>query len=146
MSKIDERIMQQPFRILVFVWIALTSVLSSSAIAGGLLDGKRFLGDAGIIGRKADEKGDIITFADGKFHSSSCDQYGYGKGDYSATRVGDVIQFEVTTTSEKDGRLLWKGTLKGDVLEGRFVHYRKPSFFRSNPEPVEHWFKASLNQ
>jgi hypothetical protein len=28
------------------------------------------------------------------------------------------------------------------VLEGTFVHYRKPAWYRPNPEPIEHWFKA----
>lgn len=131
-------------RIAFILTIVLAGLFAGAASAAALLDGKQFVGDAGVVGKAADAKGDVISFTDGKFHSSSCDQYGYGKGDYTATRVGDVIQFEATTISDKDGRLHWKGTLKGDALEGGFVHHRKPSFFRSNPEPVEHWFKARL--
>jgi hypothetical protein len=109
---------------------------------GASLDGKTFVADAGEKGKAADEKGDVITFAGGKFHSSACDQYGYGKGDYKATTAGDAIQFEAVTMSEKDGRLVWKGTVRGDQIEGTFVHHRKPGIFNKNPEPVEHWFKG----
>ena len=48
------------------------------------------------------------------------------------------------TVSEKDGRLQWKGTVQGDSISGTFIHLRKPSFFRPNPEPVEHWFKGKV--
>ena len=86
-----------------------------------VLDGKVFVGDAGLKGKAADEKGDVITFNDGKFHSSSCDQYGYNKGAYKATASGDAVQFEAETQSEKDGRLVWKGTVRGSEIEGTFV-------------------------
>ena len=106
------------------------------------LDGKVFVADAGEKGKAADEKADIITFKDGKFHSSLCDQYGYGKANYKAVAQGDAIVFEVETQSEKDGRLVWKGSVTGDQIEGNFTHYRKGGFFNSNPAPVEHWFKG----
>ena len=106
------------------------------------LDGKSFLADAGIKGKVADEKGDIITFSDGKFHSSVCDQYGYSKADYKSVAQGDAVAFETETQSEKDGRLVWKGTVRGDVIEGTFIHYRKGGLLNSNPDPEEHWFKG----
>ena len=110
------------------------------------LDGKVYVGEAGEKGKPADEKDDVISFADGKFHSSACDKWGFGKGAYSASANGEAIAFEVETSSEKHGRLAWKGTAKGDTLEGTFVHYRKPSFFRPSPDPIEHWFKATLKR
>ena len=106
------------------------------------LDGRAFVGDAGMKGKEADEKGDVLTFNGGMFHSSSCDQYGYSKAAYKATAAGDAIQFEVETTSEKDGRLVWKGTVRGSDIEGTFVHYRKGWLLNPNPEPQEHWFKG----
>ena len=108
------------------------------------LDGKVFVADAGEKGKAADEKADIITFKDGKFHSSLCDQYGYGKANYKAIAQGDAIVFEVETQSEKDGRLVWKGSVTGDQIEGNFTHYRKGGFFNSSPAPVEHWFKGKV--
>jgi len=108
------------------------------------LDGKVFVADAGEKGKAADEKADIITFRDGKFHSSSCDPYGYGKGDYKTSVQGDTIMFEVETRSDKDGRLVWKGSVRGDQIEGNFTHYRKGGFFNSSPAPIDHWFKGKL--
>jgi hypothetical protein len=123
---------------------ALCAIAGSfAAAAPGPLDGKVFVGEAGETGKPADEKNDIITFADGKFHSSACDQWGFGKGDYTAKTEGDATVFEVETVSEKEGKLKWKGTLKNGVLEGSFVHNRRPAWYRPNPEPIEHWFKAA---
>lgn len=108
------------------------------------LDGKVFVVDAGEKSKPADEKADVITFKDGKFHSSSCDQYGYDKGNYKTSADGDAIIFEVETQSDKDGRLVWKGSVRGDQIEGNFTHYRKGGFFNSNPAPIEHWFKGKV--
>ena len=122
--------------------LALPLVVTHAAAQAATLDGKVFVADAGEKGKDADEKGDIITFKDGKFHSSSCDQYGYGKGNYKSAAEGDAITFEAETTSDKDGRLAWKGVVRGDTIEGTFTHYRKGGFFNSNPAPIEHWFKG----
>lgn len=129
-----------------FVLIVLAACLAviPAAALPGLLDGKVFIGDAGEKGKPADEKDDVITFQDGMFHSKVCDQWGYSKGAYRATAEGDVITFETETVSPKDGRLVWKGTVKGDSLEGVFTHYRKPWLLRRNPAPIEHWVKAKL--
>jgi len=108
------------------------------------LDGRVFVADAGEKGKAADEKNDVISFDGGKFHSSSCDQYGFGKGDYRASASGDAVAFEAETQSDKDGRLVWRGTVRGDEIEGTFVHYRKPGFFTPNPAPIEHWFKGRV--
>ncbi len=123
--------------------VAALSVSATPATAQNVsLDSKVYIADAGEKGKSADEKADVLTFKDGKFHSSSCDQYGYGKGDYKAAAQGDAITFEAETTSAKDGRLTWKGAVRGDVIEGTFIHYRKPGFFNANPAPIEHWFKG----
>jgi hypothetical protein len=121
--------------------------LSPAAFAqAGALDGKVFVADAGLKGKEAEEKGDVITFAGGQFHSSSCDQYGYSKASYRATPAGNAVAFEAETKSEKDGRLVWKGEVKGDTIEGTFVHYRKGWLLNPNPEPQEHWFKGQAKR
>lgn len=107
-----------------------------------LLDGRVFVADAGLKGKPADEKGDVLTFAGGKLHSSLCDQYGYDKGDYKATKVGDAVEFEAVTLSGKYGRNVWKGTVRGGEIEGTFVFHPKGGFFNKNPAPEEHWFKG----
>jgi hypothetical protein len=108
------------------------------------LDGRAFVADAGEKGKAADEKNDVITFNGGKFHSSACDQWGFNKGDYKVSSSGEAVAFEAETQSEKDGRLVWKGTVRGDVIEGTFVHYKKGWMLNPNPEPVEHWFKGRV--
>ena len=118
------------------------SIVPASA-QPALLDGRVFVADAGPKGKASDEKGDVITFKDGTFHSSICDQYGYNKGSYKASASGDAMSFEVETVSEKDGRLVWKGSVRGNEIEGTFVHHRKGGFFNSNPAPAEHWFKGT---
>ena len=127
---------------LLFALLMIAPAMPAAHAEPGPLDGKVFVADAGEIGKPADEKDDVITFANGTFHSSICDQWGYGKGTYRATLSGDEISFEVETVSEKDGRLQWKGRIKGEVIQGSFTHFRKPGFFRPNPDPIEHWFKG----
>jgi hypothetical protein len=121
-------------------------VLVVPAQAAGLLDGRRFVGDTGPIGQAATEKGDVITFAGGRFHSAQCDQWGFGKGEYRATQYGDAIRFETTTVSGEHGRLQWRGSVRGSALEGTFTHHRKPSWWRPNPEPLEYWVRATAQR
>jgi hypothetical protein len=139
-------IMHSTHRVISFAafaaFVALLLVSPTAAAQTEILEGRVFIADAGEKGKEADAKGDIITFKDGKFHSSACDQYGYGKGNYKSSAQGEAITFEAETTSEKDGRLAWKGTVRGDAIEGTFIHYRKGGFFNPNPAPVEHWFKG----
>ena len=133
-----------PRRILTLASFATLFAMPATQVfaQAASLDGKAFVAEAGEKGKAADEKNDTISFKDGKFHSSACDQYGYGKADYKASAQGNTITFEVETKSEKDGRLVWKGTVNGDQIEGNFTHYHKGGFFNSNPAPVEHWFKG----
>ena len=132
----------------LFMFVAVTALVVLPVAHLGAqstsLDGKVFVADAGEKGKPADEKADVITFKDGKFHSSSCDQYGYNKGIYKTSADGDAITFEAETQSDKDGRLIWKGSVRGDQIEGNFTHYRKGGFFNSNPAPIEHWFKGKV--
>ena len=125
----------------LFTALMLFPVMPAAAQATSL-DGKVFVADIGYKGKEAHDKGDIITFKDGKFHSATCDQYGYTKGDYKTATQGDATTFETETQSEKYGRLSWKGTVRGSQIEGTFIMYPKPGFFDRNPAPVEHWFKG----
>lgn len=124
---------------------ALALALMTSLVAAqGLLDGRKFVADAGYVGKEADEKGDVITFADGRFHSLTCDRWGFNKAEYKATKDGDLVSFEATTVSDSDDRLHWRGAVRGDLIEGKFTHHRKPRWYRPNPEPLEHWFKGKV--
>ena len=122
--------------------LALLCLIPMIAAAQAALDGRRFDTQAGLAGKPAHIPKDILSFAEGKFHSSDCDQYGYDRGAYRSTTDGGAVTFEVETRSEPYGRNVWKGVVRGDTVEGTMVFHRKPTFFRPNPEPLEHWFKG----
>lgn len=122
------------------------ALITSIAVAQVPLEGRKFDTEAGLTGKPAHVKQDILSFAGGKFHSSDCDQYGYDRGDYRANTTGDGIAFEVETRSEQYGRNVWKGVVKGDQIEGTMVFYRKPTWWRPNPDPLEHWFRGKAIQ
>ncbi len=129
---------------LVFGLAAIATIMfMSNASAQMLLEGRKFDTQAGLVGKAAHVKSDILSFAGGKFHSSDCDQYGYGKGDYKASSQGESVTFEVQTQSEQYGRNDWKGVVKGNEIEGTMTFYRRPTWWRPNPEPLDHWFKGS---
>ena len=136
----------------VFLAAAATGLLAAVAALvapaahaqADLLDGKVFVVKEGEAGKPA-SLDNVMTFAAGLFHSRACDEWGYGKGSVKATREGESIRFETETLSEKYGtRQVWKGTIKGDTIEGTKTLYKKPSFFRPNPAPEEGWFKGTL--
>ena len=107
------------------------------------LEGRRFDTQAGMAGKAAHVPSDILAFAGGLFHSSDCDQYEYGKGRYSRTVEPDgSMRFEAETLSPTYGRNVWTGRVRGRSIEGEFVFYRKPTWWRPNPEQLPHWFKG----
>lgn len=116
---------------------------ATHAAAASLLDSKVFAADVGPKGKPAEEKNDVLTFRDGQFDSSACAQYGYAKASYQSRAEGDAIAFEAETTSAKDGRLVWRGTVRGNDVEGTILHHKKGiSVIGSTPN--EMWFKGKL--
>jgi hypothetical protein len=87
------------------------------------LDGRNFDGVVLECGKTSGDA-DTLTFKDGRFRSSACDQYGYGDGPYSATSSGEAIAFEAETESPKYGKLLWKGVVRGPRLDGTMTMVR----------------------
>jgi hypothetical protein len=84
------------------------------------LEGSTFYVDLAPKGKPAYAK-DTLTFANGFFHSSECDQYGFQKGKYSAKKNRNVIEFETETRSAKEGVMRWKGTVNGDDINIEYV-------------------------
>ena len=103
---------------------------------GGALDGKSFAVDSGEKGKPAGKDKEVITFKDGKLHSSACDAYGFGDGAYTAKTSGGATTFEADTASAKEGKIHWRGTVRGDVVDGSF------SWTKSGQAPIEYWFKT----
>ncbi len=87
------------------------------------LDGRSFHGIVLQAG-KTEGDADTLLFADGRFRSTACDQYGYGDGAYTARRDGDRIHFDAETESARWGSLQWHGTVTGARLDGTLTMVR----------------------
>lgn len=96
------------------------------------LDGRSF---DGVFLERGKTKGDAdtLSFKGGRFHSSACDRYGYSDSAYKATAQGDAIAFEAETESPKYGKLVWKGTVRGDKLDAT------ATAVRDGKPPIENW-------
>lgn len=121
--------------LLVFAGLYL-GVTPHAAYGGGELDGKTF------VKAEADKK-DVLTFENGKFHSSLCDKYGFGKGDYTAAMTAGGTSFKAETTSARHGNMVWSGVVKGDSLEGSYT-WTKKGWFRTKTKTKN--FTATLKQ
>jgi len=129
--------------LVVVMFISISTALSQAEATKeikapkGALDGMTFVGEAGEKGKKADTK-DIIKFRKGKLHSEGCDVYGFDKGKYTTTKSGDAIMFEAETLSKKEGKMHWKGTVKGDMIEASYV------WTKAGQSSIEYVFKGKL--
>lgn len=106
---------------LLLLFILTLTALPVTVHADNLLDGKTFVATV-------DNEKDTLTFADGMFHSSSCDEYGFGKGNYVARQTDNGIAFEAKTTSADNGEMIWAGTIRGDTIKGNY-HWTKKIWF-----------------
>jgi hypothetical protein len=110
--------------LLLAVALVLLWTPEPAAAENGPLDGKTF---AGEMTEKGKTKGDADTFVfrDGKFRSTACDAYGFTETAYTSA-VSDVsTRFEAEATSPREGTMKWKGTVRGDSLEGTAVWTKK---------------------
>ena len=102
----------------VIMCIILVTMFSITApltlFAGESLEGKTFV-------TLLDGEDDVLTFQNGMFNSSSCEEWGYRPGKYTTTGSGDSLSFEATTTSEKHGGMVWTGTVQGDTIKGGYL-------------------------
>ncbi|MGH9316043.1 MAG: hypothetical protein ACRD1P_02895 [Thermoanaerobaculia bacterium] len=119
--------------------LVLASAPSAAAEKGRILDGKSFVGECGEKGKTAGEK-EEIHFFNGKFRSVACDPHGFGDAPYTVMPSGGGIGWTAETTSEKEGKMQWKGTVKGDTLTGTFV------WMRAGRAPIEYWVKGTLKK
>ena len=101
------------------------------------LDGKTFVGESGEKGKTKTEK-DTLTFAGGRFRSQACDTYGFGDAPYVATTAADgTISWSAETASAKEGKIQWKGKVKGDKLDATDV------WIKAGQAPIEYWIRGA---
>ena len=101
----------------------------------GLLDGRTFVGEIGEKGRSQGQR-ERISFRRGQLHSDACEPFGFADGDYSARQSGEEVSFTAETESPAEGRIEWRGTIRGDVLEGTFTWHKE------GKRPLEYWVRA----
>ena len=104
------------------------------------LDGMRFVGETGEIGKKANNP-DTITFEDGMFRSTSCEGHGFGPAPYSVKKQGDTYTFTTTLVSADTGKLVWMGTIVGDTLNATFRWTHKRFYVWTIER--DYWYKGS---
>jgi hypothetical protein len=73
-------------RVLTFAAMLLASALLVVWAGVAPLDGKTFQGEIKDKGKAHGDK-DTFVFADGRFHSTACDAYGYDAATYTAMRA-----------------------------------------------------------
>jgi hypothetical protein len=112
------------------------SVAEEEKATSALLDGKVF---AGEVGKKGEEKSDKDTFdfKTGTFVSTACVAYGFKESPYEAKNADGVIEFMASPMNDKGEKMLWKGAVKGDSIEGTAVYETKDG-------KEDYWFKGKL--
>ena len=109
--------------------------------ASGVLDGRIFVGSTGEKGKEASEE-DELRFANGRFRSVDCDQWGFGDAPYTARTLGDSIIFSAVTVSPEHGKIEWNGVVKGDTLDASYVWRKERWYWKDAHE--EKWFQGSI--
>lgn len=112
--------------VLLIVFFTLSILANMTAFAvddskptSNALDGMRFVGETGEVGKKANNP-DTISFEEGVFRSSSCEVLGFGPAPYSVQKQGDTYRFSATLISPDTGTLEFKGTIIGKTADAKF--------------------------
>jgi hypothetical protein len=102
------------------------------------LDGRSF---EGVFIQRGKTSGDAdrLSFKDGRFRSSACDQYGYSEAPYKTATAGDTTRFEAETYSPKYGKLRWSGVVAGGKLDATAI------MVRDGKPDIENWVVAGEN-
>ncbi|MBI2266591.1 MAG: hypothetical protein HYU64_15750 [Armatimonadetes bacterium] len=136
--------MKQIFSVGVALIVLSVFVLSSLAIGATqskLLDGKTYVGQMGEKGKGAEFQ-ETLVFKEGTFRSKACDPLGFTAGPYGTTTQDGETRFTAVCSSPREGRIFWKGTVKGDLVEATST-WRKPG---QEDRPIVYWVKAKLQK
>ena len=68
---------------------------------------------------------DTLIFRGDTFTSTGCVKYGFAPSSYSASGAPETWSWKADQNSIKQGTTQWKGTAKGDAIEGTMV-WRHP--------------------
>jgi hypothetical protein len=101
----------------------------------GFLDGRAFACQMSDGGAETTEE--TIEFHGGRFHSVGCDEHGFTTGTYASTRLRDTTSFQAVTTSKTEGRIDWRGMVRGNAIEGSAI-WSKPG-----ASPINYTFRGT---
>jgi hypothetical protein len=120
--------------------IALSAPNNSSQIS--ILDGKSFAGELGLLGGPALTT-DLLVFSDGMFVSKNCEsKCGYTEGIYWVRALEEGIEvLSETPCLKSDATIVWRGTVKGDKIEGTFTWTSERWYWTIEKE---FWFNGKL--
>jgi hypothetical protein len=121
-----------PILAVVFALSTATNVYASP----GLLDGKTFVGQTGEKGSKTGDKEEFV-FANGTFDPLACHKFGFSVTSYTTQAEGKTITFIADHYNKKGYRMLWKGSLTGNRLEGVMT-------YTEGKVSKEYWFWGEL--
>ena len=107
-----------------------------------VLDGKTFKSQIGPMGQPADVD-DLLVFEDGQFVSEECERScGYSRVEYWVRGQDDAIQMRAEVPCTESGAVMyWRGTVRGDEIEGSFTWINKRWYWTFEKE---FWFKGRL--
>lgn len=110
---------------------------ASAAVAP--LDGRTFqtrIVRASIAGGgdEGQQEADKLVFSEGMFWSLLCRDFNFADAPYWVRRDGDRVHFQVELKSPTDGVMLWKGTIRGDTLEGTMRWTKKRWYWTIDTE------------
>ena len=121
------------------VWSETDSATAITPQTSGLLDGQRFGGTVGAIGKVDPYTTDSIEFVDGQFASVDCSLYGFAPAPYYAERDGESVRFRAVITSPTHGTMIWEGTIEGDTALASYRWTRERWLWTQRGE---YWFKG----
>ncbi len=100
--------------------LAAEPLHESQGAATGPLDGRAYAARIvrATLAEQSREPGDELMFSNGMFGSMLCRRFNFSDAPYWIRREGDRIHFLAEMTSPTDGKMVWKGTIRGDTLEG----------------------------
>ncbi len=109
----------------VLARVFLISILFvSSAFAAtstNILEGKTFKGEVVAAEKGAKPDPDTFIFKDGQFHSTACDQYGYGTAPFTVHEKKGKTVFNTMTKNKNGATIKWHGQVEGDKISGTAV-------------------------
>jgi len=119
--------------------LLLLSAACFAASASHLLDGKTYVGDSSQKGKEEKQK-DTLIFEKGTFRSTACDQYGFTAAPYTSKKEGGVIIFTADSTSEKEGKNHWEGTVTDNSVQATLT------WTKEGQAPIEYTFTGELKK